>query len=101
MAQGFFTADQSVALPPAVRRALGGVLRFSTGRRLHHKLFENAVDAETWSGFTHDQYGCDTMRIAWTPESLAELICVLAVELDVCFQHELVVHLMGGGAPHS
>ena len=99
MAQGFFTADQSVALPSAVRRALGGVLRFSTGRRLHHKLFENAVDAETWSGFTHDQYGCDTMRIAWTPESLAELDLRVGSESWTSgFQHELVVHLMGGGA---
>ena len=99
MAQGFFTADQSVALPSAVKRALGGVLRFSTGRRLHHKLFENAVDAETWSGFTHDQYGCDTMRIAWTPESLAELDLRVGSESWTSgFQHELVVHLMAGGA---
>ena len=79
MAQGFFTAAQSIALPPAVSRALGGVLRFSTGRRLHHKLFENAVDAETWSGFTHDQYGCDTMRIAWTPNPDPNYLGLLSI----------------------
>ena len=38
------------------------------------------------------------MRIAWTPESLAELDLRVGRSWTSGFQHELVVHLMGGGA---
>lgn len=98
MSQGFFQISDNCYLPEAVRQATRSVLRFNTGRLLHHRLFDSQEDAQAWSGFVADEHGRDTFQAGWTQETIEALDCTIgSPDWASGFQHELVTHLAHGG----
>lgn len=97
MSEGFFRVNDNPSIPASVVNSLSGVLRFSTGRQLHHRLFSSSDEASAWTGFVHEG-GRDLFRSGWTQEELDQLdLTIGGSDWAKGFYHELVVHLASGG----
>ena len=98
MAQGFFQKTDNNYLPQKVEQATPAVLRFDTGRILHHRLFSTKEEANAWSGFVPDEGGRDIFQAGWTQQEIDALdIRVGSPDWAKGFQNELVSHLAKGG----
>ena len=73
MAEGFYRKSTDADVPTAVVSASQSVMRLSTGRRLHYRLFKTVDEADEWSGFKLNEHGIETYRSGWTHEKLETL----------------------------
>ena len=107
MAQGFFSISDNYYLPKEVKQATSSILRFNTGRILHHRLFETEEEANEWSGFICDEDGRETFQAGWTQKTLDALDYTIGgKDWAKGFDHEVITHIANGGSlpyktPHA